>query len=199
MTDNQQHKPTAKPRETRQSLTASMLDPDLPPSTAFDTGEESDLEGDPLSKTERKALLLLAKVPEPGADLMSLKEIARRCGISDRHLARIRGRTAFIEEFQALMLKRVQNMLPSVLAAAFETAKEPGKEGFQDRKLLLQLGGFGGYLGTGRRGGGFTPEDVGRAAGSAAAQAVGDRLDRALNEAERLRGKTIDHDPAEGS
>ncbi len=192
------HKRTAEndAAETSQSITADMLEPGAPPSTAFDLPEASDLESDPLSPTERKALLLLAKIPEPGEELLPLKEIARRCGITDRHLARIRGKAQFMREFQALMLKRVAHMLPAILAASFETAREVGKEGFQDRKLLLQLGGLGGLMGTGRQGGGFSAEDVGKAA-AGAAMAIGDRLERTLHEAERLRETVIEHEPAE--
>ena len=145
--------------------------------------EGSDLQHDPLNDTERKALLLLMEDMEPGAELRPLKEIAARCGITQRQLQRIRGKAQFQEEFRAMLLKRIDRMVPVVLAASFETAKHAGKEGFQDRKLLLEIAHMRGGAGAGR--GNFGRGQDGQEDLPGQAFSLGEKLGRALNEAER--------------
>lgn len=147
--------------------------------------EGSDLPQDPLNDTERKALLLLLEDTEPGAEMRPLKDIADRLGITQRQLTRIRGKAAFQEEFRAMVLKRIERMIPAVLNAAYETARQTGREGHADRKLILGLA----YMTPGA--GGPGRGNFGRAGekadgdGLGLALAVGERLGRVLNETER--------------
>ena len=75
-----------------------------------------------------------------------------------------------------------------------ETAKIEGREGFQDRKLLLQIAGL---VSSGGPGGVAQAAAAGAAAGSAVGQQLGQRWERSLNAAaaarERPPPRVIDH------
>lgn len=146
--------------------------------------KHSDLDHDPLQPEERMALIYLAELPDDGKAGLSLREIAERCGITSRQLARIRGRDRFQTELRALLLKRVDRALPQVLAAAIATASLVGKEGFQDRKLLLSMASL--LPGSGRRGGFAATEAAEAGAAAALGVGLGQRLERTLIEAERV-------------
>ena len=147
----------------------------------------SDLERDPLSPRDREILGALAN---PANEDVPMKDIAARFGITPRQLTRIRSKDVFIAEFQGALMRRVQRHIPAVISAMVETAKLEGREGFQDRKLLLQLAG----LGVSSRPGSIA---AAAAAGAAMGSQLGDRYERALNQAataaEQPAPVVIDH------
>lgn len=142
-----------------------------------------------LTAQERKALAALTNPSNRGS---SFAAIAKDIGISESNFRRLRARPRFQKAIAGAVISQAKAAAPGVLNACIETAKMPGKEGFQDRKLLFQLAGI--------------LDDKGRPDGATAdalkgMTSIADRLSQALSRAQSARNsqpgddaKVIEHD-----
>lgn len=70
------------------------------------------------------------------------EERARAAGISRRHLYRLMADEDFQAALRARAIDLLRPKLGPILDAAVQTASTPGRDGFKDREMLLQMVGL---------------------------------------------------------
>lgn len=91
-----------------------------------------------LTRTEGKLLDLLL---DPATRHLKQKEIYTRAGCSKSRYWTIMQDPWFQEQRRNLLRTMVQEQAAAFVKAAADTAATPGRDGFQDRRLLLTLSG----------------------------------------------------------
>lgn len=95
--------------------------------------------GQGLTRSEQKLLAVLTDPKYFGANNAGKAEAA---GISDRLLYQIVKRPHFKAAMKDFLTNYLTTQNGPILDAAVQTAKEKGRDGFNDRKMLLEMSGM---------------------------------------------------------
>ena len=102
-------------------------------------GEGRALAVETLSEVGRKVVQGLT---DPRCFGQSVDWRAKFVGVSRAQFYRLRDNQDVLEAVRQATDNNVQHHLPAVLNAAIKSAMIPGKDGFADRKMLLEIGGL---------------------------------------------------------
>lgn len=106
---------------------------------AATANDDGDLERD-LTPNERKALSALLAAGA-GGKKASMAQVAKQIGMSDANFRRLRARPRFQRALGAVLTAQAKAYAPQIVQATIDSAMMLGRDGHQDRKLLLQLAG----------------------------------------------------------
>lgn len=110
-------------------------------------GPLEDVASDPkLSPAAKRVLLALFDPAHFGA---SYPELAEATGCSERQIANIMTQRVFADAVKAIFNRQLSRSAGAILDAAVKSALIPGRDGYQDRKMLLEMAGL--YTGPVRR------------------------------------------------
>lgn len=96
-------------------------------------------ENDSLTRAERAVLRVLI---DPTYHEATNAEKIQAAGVSEAQFYRIVRKPQFREQEKAAFFDLIQTRLGPIIEAAMKTASMEGRDGFNDRKMLLEMGGM---------------------------------------------------------
>ncbi len=89
----------------------------------------------------RKERAVLEAITDPATRNMTNAERAALAGVSDRQYYQIMARPWFRARHRNIIQGHVQSRVADLVEASAVTAATPGRDGFNDRKLLMEMTG----------------------------------------------------------